>query len=108
MTRRLTAYARGSEWRLEVVHARPPTFRHDLSGGSSSSRPQAGCCCWHSRWRTADMVLELRFSTDSRRADLLATTSLVRRRVVEAFSDAGLPLPEPDLRRVELQSDRSA
>jgi hypothetical protein len=25
--------------------------------------------------------------------------------VVEAFSDAGLPLPEPDLRRVELQSD---
>jgi small-conductance mechanosensitive channel len=57
---------------------------------------------------TADMVLELRFWTDSRRADLLATTSVVRRRVVEAFSDAGLPLPEPDLRRVELQSDTSA
>jgi len=57
---------------------------------------------------TADMVLELRFWTDSRRADLLATTSAVRRRVVEAFSDAGLPLPEPDLRRVELQSDTSA
>jgi small-conductance mechanosensitive channel len=57
---------------------------------------------------TADMVLELRFWTDSRRADLLATTSVVRRRVVEAFSDAGLPLPEPDLRRVELQSDPSA
>jgi small-conductance mechanosensitive channel len=56
----------------------------------------------------ADMVLELRFWTDSRRADLLATTSVVRRRVVEAFSDAGLPLPEPDLRRVELQSDTSA
>jgi small conductance mechanosensitive channel len=57
---------------------------------------------------TSDMVLELRFWTDSRRADLLATTSVVRRRVVEAFSEAGLPLPEPDLRRVELQSDRSA
>jgi small-conductance mechanosensitive channel len=57
---------------------------------------------------TADMVLELRFWTDSRRADLLATTSLVRRRVVEAFSGAGLPLPEPDRRRVALQSDRSA
>lgn len=57
---------------------------------------------------TADMILELRFWTDSRRADLLATTSMVRRRVVEAFSDAGLPLPEPDLRRVELQSDTSA
>jgi small-conductance mechanosensitive channel len=57
---------------------------------------------------TADMVLELRFWTDSRRADLLATTSVVRRRVVEAFSDAGLPLPEPDLRRVELQSETSA
>lgn len=58
--------------------------------------------------RIADMVLECRFWTDSRRADLLATTSVVRRRVVEAFSDAGLPLPEPDLRRVELQSGRSA
>jgi small-conductance mechanosensitive channel len=57
---------------------------------------------------TADMVLELRFWTDSRRADLLATTSVVRRRVVEAFSAAGLPLPDPDLRRVELHSDRSA
>ena len=52
----------------------------------------------------SDMVLELRFWTDSRRADQLATTSVVRRRVVEAFRDAGLPLPEPDLRRVELQS----
>jgi len=53
----------------------------------------------------ADIILELRFWTDSRRADLLATTSIVRRRVVEAFSDAGLPLPEPELRRVELQPD---
>ena len=57
---------------------------------------------------TADMAFELRFWTDSRRADLLATTSVVRRRMVEAFSAARLPLPEPDLRRVELQSDRSA
>jgi small conductance mechanosensitive channel len=56
---------------------------------------------------TTDMVLELRFWTDSRRADLLATTSVIRRRVVEAFSDAGLPLPEPDLRRVEMQSPKS-
>ena len=54
------------------------------------------------------MVLELRFWTDSRRADLLATTSVVRRRVVEAFSDARLPLPEPDLRRVELRSETPA
>lgn len=56
---------------------------------------------------TSDMVLELRFWTDSRRADLLATTSVVRRRVVEAFKAADLPLPEPDLRRVELQSEPS-
>lgn len=46
----------------------------------------------------ADVVMELRFWTDSRRADLLATTSSVRRAVVETFRRAGLPLPEPDVR----------
>jgi len=73
----------------EVLAAPEPSVRVRLLGAS-------------------DMVLELRFWTDSGRADLLATTSVVRRRVVEAFGDAGLPLPEPDLRRVELQSDRPA
>jgi small conductance mechanosensitive channel len=57
---------------------------------------------------TTDMVLELRFWTDSARADLLATASVVRRRVVEAFRAEGLPLPEPDFRRIELQSKPSA
>jgi small conductance mechanosensitive channel len=69
----------------EVLTAPAPTVRVRLLG-------------------TTDMVLELRFWTDSTRADLLATTSVVRRRVVEAFIEAGLPLPEPDLRRVELQT----
>ena len=51
----------------------------------------------------ADMMLELRFWTDSQRADLLATTSAVARRVVVGFSAAGLDLPQPDVRRVWLR-----
>jgi len=89
LTRAERALLSAAEGVAEVLAAPEPSVRVRLLG-------------------TADMVLELRFWTDSRRADLLATTSAVRRRVVEAFSDAGLPLPEPDLRRVELQSDRSA
>lgn len=54
---------------------------------------------------SADMILELRFWTDSRRADLLATTSAVARRVVDGFSTAGLDLPQPDVRRVWLRRD---
>ena len=48
----------------------------------------------------ADVLMELRFWTDSRRADLLATTSSVRRAVVQAFRETGIALPEPDLRRL--------
>jgi len=48
----------------------------------------------------ADVLMELRFWTDSRRADLLATMSSVRRAVVETFQEAGIPLPEPDLHRL--------
>jgi len=48
----------------------------------------------------SDILLELRFWTDSRRSDLLGTTSLLRRRSVEALRAAGVPLPEPDVRRV--------
>lgn len=50
----------------------------------------------------ADILLELRFWTDSRRSDLLATTSLMRRNAVEALRAAGVPLPDPDARRVTL------
>lgn len=53
-----------------------------------------------------DILMELRFWTDSRRADLLATMSSVRRAVVETFAQSGLPLPEPDLRRVRLEDER--
>lgn len=50
----------------------------------------------------SDILLELRFWTDSRRSDLLATTSEMRRHAVEALRLAGVPLPEPDARRVTL------
>jgi small-conductance mechanosensitive channel len=53
----------------------------------------------------ADMILELRFWTDSQRADLLATNSAVAHRVVVGFSAAGLDLPQPDVRRVWLRRD---
>lgn len=56
----------------------------------------------------ADILLELRFWTDSRRADLYATTSTVRARTVEAFREAGLDLPEPDVRRLRFDSDEAS
>lgn len=51
----------------------------------------------------ADIVMELRFWTDSRRTDLLATTSAVRARVVQAVRTAGLSLPQPDVRRIVIE-----
>lgn len=53
----------------------------------------------------ADIQLELRFWTDSRRADLFATTSAVRARTVEAFREAGLALPEPAVRQLRFDPD---
>lgn len=45
-----------------------------------------------------DMVLDAAFWTDSRRSDFNNTASAVRRTVVEALKEAGIGLPEPDLR----------
>lgn len=51
-----------------------------------------------------DIVVEARFWTDSRRSDYLATTSAVGHSIVEALRQAGINLPEPDMRVVELRS----
>jgi len=45
-----------------------------------------------------DIIVEARFWTDSRRADFVATASVVRRGIVEALKAAGVGLPEPDVR----------
>ena len=45
-----------------------------------------------------DAVLEVRFWTDSRRSDYVATASLVRWAVVQEFNQRQLPLPDPDVR----------
>lgn len=45
-----------------------------------------------------DIVVEVRFWTDSRRSDFLATSSNVRKNVVLAMKEAGIPLPDPDAR----------
>lgn len=42
-----------------------------------------------------DLVLEVRFWTDSRRSDFVTTRSAVRVAVVEAFQSAGIRLPDP-------------
>lgn len=47
-----------------------------------------------------DLVLEIRFWTDSRRSDFVLTRSAVRAKVLEAMRRAGLPLPDPDVRFV--------
>jgi small-conductance mechanosensitive channel len=50
-----------------------------------------------------DVILELRFWTDSRRSDLVATRSAVRRQVVAALRTSGVPLPDPGARHVRLE-----
>lgn len=45
-----------------------------------------------------DVVVEVRFWTDSRRSDFLATASEVRRVTVAALRAAGIGLPDPDVR----------
>lgn len=50
-----------------------------------------------------DVVLEITFWTDSRRADYKNTASAVRKAVVQAFKEAGVGLPEPDVRLLRPQ-----
>jgi small-conductance mechanosensitive channel len=49
----------------------------------------------------SDIELSLRFWTDSRRSDYVATASDVRAAAVEALRAAGIGLPDPDRRVVE-------
>lgn len=46
----------------------------------------------------AAITLEVRFWTDSRRADFLETTSAVRHAILTALKDVGVDLPDPDVR----------
>lgn len=50
-----------------------------------------------------DLVLEVRFWTDSRRSDFVATKSAVRTALLEAFSRAGIDLPDPSRRSVVIR-----
>ena len=45
-----------------------------------------------------DLALEVRFWTDSRRSDFVATQAAVRRAAIEALGEAGVSLPDPDVR----------
>lgn len=47
-----------------------------------------------------DIGIELRFWADSRRSDFVATQSAVRAAVVDALREAGIPLPDPDVRHI--------
>jgi small conductance mechanosensitive channel len=53
-----------------------------------------------------DIVVEVRFWTDSRRSDFLATSSNVRRTAVSALRAAGIPLPDPDTRFFEFRKGK--
>jgi len=50
-----------------------------------------------------DILVEVLFWTDSRRSDFVATTSAVRGAIVLAFKDAGIGLPDPDVRMLMLR-----
>ncbi|MBD2307232.1 mechanosensitive ion channel family protein [Chroococcidiopsis sp. FACHB-1243] len=45
-----------------------------------------------------DVAIEVRFWTDSRRSDFVATTSAVRMAIVGALKQVGIGLPDPDVR----------
>ena len=45
-----------------------------------------------------DILIEARFWTDSRRSDFVATTSTVMSAIVAALKEAGIGLPDPDVR----------
>lgn len=51
-----------------------------------------------------DIALEVRFWTDSRRSDYVATQAAVRTNLVEALRRQGIPLPDPDARTVTLRA----
>ncbi|MFP2898115.1 mechanosensitive ion channel family protein [Corallococcus sp. 4LFB] len=51
-----------------------------------------------------DLVLEVRFWTDSRRSDFVGTTAAVREALVAAAQREGIPLPDPDARLVSFRS----
>lgn len=51
-----------------------------------------------------DVVLEVRFWTDSRRSDHVETASQARRAVLAAAKERGFPLPAPDARVVTLRA----
>lgn len=50
-----------------------------------------------------DVVLEVRFWTDSRRSDYTATRAEVRAQIVRRLQAAGVPLPDPDARHLVLR-----
>lgn len=45
-----------------------------------------------------DVIVEVRFWTGSRRSDYLATASAVRLSAIQALREAGVGLPDPDVR----------
>ena len=51
-----------------------------------------------------DILLEVRFWTDSRRSDVVLTSSAVRTEVVRALKAAGIGLPDPSLRTLNVSS----
>lgn len=52
----------------------------------------------------SDIVLEVRFWTDSRRSDFVATTSNVRENVIAKLKEAKIGLPNPAERKLVLQN----
>lgn len=53
-----------------------------------------------------DIRIEARFWTDSRRSDFLATQSAVRFALIDALRQAGIGLPDPDVRALALRDAR--
>lgn len=55
---------------------------------------------------TDDIALEVTFWADLQRSDFKNTASAVRAAIVIAFLNAGIGLPDPDLRKLSLEDRR--
>lgn len=97
--------------RLELGYDVP--LREALQAGTAAAERAGGVLAEppvSSRLRDlgpGGVVLEVRFWTDSRRSDAVATASNVRGELVEAFRREGIALPQPELRRLRIEPPAS-
>jgi small conductance mechanosensitive channel len=83
-----------------VELARATAVIYQATQAAEGVLPTPPVFVWISELGQNEIAVEARFWTDSRRADFIATASNVRRAVLAALKEAGIPLPDPSARTV--------